>query len=44
MITEISAKFTGDVIASELLEAAFVVEQQWHAGLDFALVLARPWC
>jgi L-histidine N-alpha-methyltransferase len=44
MITEISAKFTADTISAELLEAGFVVEQQWCAGADFALVLARPWC
>jgi L-histidine N-alpha-methyltransferase len=45
LLTEISAKFTEDGIAAELVEAGFVVERTWRAGDDdFLLVLARPYC
>jgi L-histidine Nalpha-methyltransferase len=45
ILTEISAKFTVDGVAEELLESGFVVERTWRAGDDdFLLVLARPYC
>jgi L-histidine N-alpha-methyltransferase len=45
ILTEISAKFTPEGIATELWESGFVVEQTWldDAG-DFQLTLARPYC
>ena len=43
LLTEVSAKFTPDGIASELHAAGFAVEHTWiHGADDFALLLARP--
>lgn len=45
LLTEISAKFTPDRMASELERAGFVLDGQWGAeGGDFLLTLAHPYC
>jgi L-histidine Nalpha-methyltransferase len=45
LLTEISAKFTPERVASELSGADFVVDGQWGAdGGDFLLTLAHPYC
>jgi L-histidine Nalpha-methyltransferase len=45
LLTEISAKFTPEGIASELDLAGFVVDRQWGAAEgEFLLTLAHPYC
>lgn len=43
--TEISSKFTPEVVHDELWEAGLAIEEQWtdEAG-DYLLTLARPYC
>jgi L-histidine N-alpha-methyltransferase len=42
--TEISAKFTQDLIEGELYQAGFVTERVWDGNGQFLLVLSRPYC
>jgi L-histidine N-alpha-methyltransferase len=45
LLTEISAKFSPQGIADELVEAGFVIEGVWGADEgEFLLTLARPYC
>ena len=45
LLTEISAKFTPERVASELAGADFVVDGQWGADDgEFLLTLAHPYC
>jgi L-histidine N-alpha-methyltransferase len=45
LLTEISAKFTPEGVAAELMEAGFVVEGTWGADQgEFMLSLAHPYC
>jgi L-histidine Nalpha-methyltransferase len=45
LLTEISAKFTPEGIAGELVKADFVVDGQWGADEgEFLLTLAHPYC
>ncbi|HUA95899.1 MAG TPA: L-histidine N(alpha)-methyltransferase [Acidimicrobiales bacterium] len=45
LLTEISAKFTPDGVASELAAVDFVVDGQWGADEgEFLLTLAHPYC
>ena len=45
MLTEISAKFTPELVEQELSQAGFVVEGMWGADDgEFLLTLAHPFC
>jgi L-histidine N-alpha-methyltransferase len=45
LLTEISTKFTGEGVESELFEAGFMVDAMWEAPEgEFLLTLATPYC
>lgn len=45
MLTEISTKFTPDVLQAELVACGFVVDNAWRSpGGEFQLTLCHPYC